>query len=50
MSKNIIEAKKVWNDLENVLIDDTAGTERYDIWLWIEAKYGVSIGDDLMYN
>ena len=25
-----------------------AGTERYEIWLWIESKYGVSIGNDLM--
>ena len=25
-----------------------AGTERYEIWLWIESKYDVSIGNDLM--
>lgn len=57
--KNIIEAKKIWEALEDVLIDDNecilndflhfpAGTERYEIWLWIESKYGVSIGNDLM--
>ena len=57
--KNIIEARKIWEALEDVLIDDNecilndflhfhAGTERYEIWLWIESKYGVSIGNDLM--
>ena len=52
-------AKQVWEDLSNVTIDVLdktessfrhfpAGTDRFEIWQWIEEEYNVSIAKDLL--
>ena len=57
--KNIEEALKVWEALGNIPINDNdkiekdfkhfkKGTDRFDIWMWIEDSFNISIAMDLM--
>jgi len=57
--KNIEEALKVWEALGNIPINDNdeiekdfkhfkKGTDRFDVWVWIEDTFDVSIAIDLM--
>ena len=57
--KNLKEAKKVWDELSDIAVDDndeieqefmnfSIGTDIGDIWHHIENTYNVSIAIDLM--
>ena len=58
-SPNVANALEIWNELESITVNDDgeiestflhfqAGTHRYDIWRWIETKFDISIGTDLL--
>ena len=40
-------AKALWQELGNIPINEE-GTDRYDIWHWLEDKFDISIAKDLM--
>lgn len=54
------QVQTIWEDLGNIPINDDgiieedfggfpAGTDREDIWHWIEATFNISVHDDLMF-
>jgi len=56
---NIKQALKVWGELGNIPIDTDdqieqdfkhfkKGTDRFEIWVWIEETFNISIATDLM--
>ena len=60
VNKNLMKAKKLWAELEDVPMDcETecmdapflhfpAGTHREEIWHWFEKTFNVSVAEDLM--
>ena len=57
--KNIKQALKVWEALGDIPVNDKdeieayfmgweIGTDKLEVWNWIENTYDVSIGNDLM--
>jgi hypothetical protein len=57
---NLIEIKKLWNDLGDIPVNDREeidetflhfqiGTSIYDIWHWFEDTYSISVHDYLMF-
>lgn len=60
VDENLMEAKKLWAELEDVPMDCKtecmdapflhfpAGTHREEIWHWFEDKFNISVAKDLM--
>lgn len=57
--KLLLDAKEIWSNLSNICIDEDenidtgfmhfeAGTQKLEIWKWIEEKFNVSVINELM--